>query len=342
MKIYGLWFVGGLVCLPLAVVQAAVEATLAGSPWTLELPRLRYTTSGGQTLAGWASLRHQPSTDGRIIFKAVNFGVFNPDPGAQPGEATLSAQFALHIPVLRYYNPAGTSVVLWANLLPTTSADGSAWFVVRNYAPLDQSVTPLENFRNGVITWYNADGRGNCSFDATPNDLDVAALTMADGLYNTAAWCGACAEVQGPQGKVVVRIVDSCPSCGSNHLDLSAQAFAKVVPPGTQRVNVTWRFVSCPVSGALQYYFKEGSSQYWSALQVRNHRLPIRKLEWLKNSTWVTVPRQDYNYFVEPQGMGSAPVRVRATALGGAIVEDTLPGVQPQRVLSGAGQFPVP
>ena len=44
---------------------------------------------------------------------------------------------------------------------------------------------------SGEGTYYAADGTGNCSFDATPSDLDVAALNAID--YGTADWCGACA-----------------------------------------------------------------------------------------------------------------------------------------------------
>lgn len=201
---------------------------------------------------------------------------------------------------------------------------------------------PIGETQDGLITWYNANGAGNCSFDPSPDDLDVAALTMAGGLYGNATWCGACAQVEGPLGTVVVRIVDSCPDCETNHLDLSPQAFAKVANLVDGRVAVRWRFVSCDVQGNLRYRVKEGSSQWWTAIQVRNHRLPITKLEWWKNGSWATVPRMDYNYFVELNGMGPGPIRVRVTATSGEMLEDTLPAPLPKQIFETTHQFALP
>lgn len=40
-------------------------------------------------------------------------------------------------------------------------------------------------------------------------------------------------------------------------------------------------YVACGLEGPIVYYFKEGSNSFWTAVQVRNHRYPIAKLEWL-------------------------------------------------------------
>ena len=105
---------------------------------------------------------------------------------------------------------------------------------------------PLGEYQNGLITFYDATGAGNCSFDASPNDLDVAAINI--GQYQNSAMCGACAEVEGPLGTLRVRIVDSCPDCpDKGHLDLSRSAFAKIANPVDGRVPVRWRMVTRPV-----------------------------------------------------------------------------------------------
>src|SRR5436190_1219322 len=83
--------------------------------------------------------------------------------------------------------------------------------------PPAECSAPVEAAGEG--TYYDADGTGNCSFDASPNDLMVAAMNDAD--YHTAAWCGACVAVTGPAGTVTVRVVDRCPGCASGDLDLS-------------------------------------------------------------------------------------------------------------------------
>src|SRR5262249_32970977 len=143
----------------------------------------------------------------------------------------------------------------------------------------------------GDGTYYAADGTGNCSFDASPDDLMVAAMNDPD--YQNASWCGACAQVDGPDGSVTVRIVDRCPECKHGDLDLSPQAFAKLAPIARGRIPITWHEVECPVSGPIEYRFKEGSNPYWTAIQVRNHRYPIAKLEARdKTGAWAAIPRQ--------------------------------------------------
>jgi expansin (peptidoglycan-binding protein) len=139
-----------------------------------------------------------------------------------------------------------------------------------------------------------------------------------------------------------VRIVDSCPTCTTpGHLDLSREAFAKIANPIDGRVNVRWRLVTCDVQGPLRYRFKEGSSQYWAAIQVFNHRIPVTKLEYWKNNAWVAVKRESFNYFVEPDGMGAGQIKVRVTAVDGQTLEDTLPGAvgDNSRIFDGAAQF---
>jgi len=197
--------------------------------------------------------------------------------------------------------------------------------------------TPTGSFRNGIITFYDATGAGACSFDASPEDMNVTAIGEPD--YAGSAACGSCAEVEGPLGTVKVRIVDLCPGCAAGHLDLSRQAFAKIANPIDGRVNVRWRMVTCDVQGPIRYHLKEGSSQWWTAIQVLNHRLPVTKLEYWKNGAWVNVKREDYNYFVETSGMGSGAIKVRVTASDGQTLEDTLPGANPNATYDGAAQF---
>ena len=198
---------------------------------------------------------------------------------------------------------------------------------------------PLSGPETGVATYYDATGEGACSFDATPNDLDVAAIDMPE--WNGSAPCGECAAVSGPKGSVTVRIVDLCPGCGTGHLDLSMQAFAKIADLSAGRVPITWQVVPCSVSGNLQYRYKEGSSQYWTAIQVRNHRLPVTALEvQVGGGAWRPVARSAYNYFVDAAGVGTqSGFNVRVTASDGQQLVDALPPVQSALVATGAAQF---
>jgi expansin (peptidoglycan-binding protein) len=189
----------------------------------------------------------------------------------------------------------------------------------------------------GVATYYDATGDGACSFGPSPNNLNVAAMDQPE--WNGSAVCGECVAVTGPKGSVTVRIVDLCPGCEQGHLDLSQQAFAQIADVSAGKVSITWRVVPCDVTGNVAYELKDGSSQYWTAIQVRNSRLPVAKLEWMQNGAWTDVMRADYDYFVVSGGVGPGSYQVRITSSTGEMLMDTLPPVQPNAVVQGSGQF---
>lgn len=189
----------------------------------------------------------------------------------------------------------------------------------------------------GVATYYAATGDGACSFGPSPNDLNVAAMDQPE--WNGSAVCGECVAITGPKGSVTVRIVDLCPECEPGHLDLSQQAFAQIADVSAGKVPITWKVVPCSVTGNVAYQIKDGSSQYWTAIQVRNSRLPVAKLEWMQNGVWTDVSRADYNYFVVSSGVGPGSYQVRITSSTGETLTDTLPPVQPNAVVQGSGQF---
>lgn len=191
---------------------------------------------------------------------------------------------------------------------------------------------------SGEGTYYDADGSGNCSFDASPGDLLVAAMNAVD--YNTAAWCGACLDVTGPMGSVTVRVVDQCPECAQGDLDLSREAFALIAPLSAGRVPITWHEVACDVAGPIAYHFKDGSNPYWTAIQIRNHRYPIASVEAQDGTEWRALSRADYNYFIESAGLGPGPYTLRVTDTRGHAVEDAAIALGDNVTRAGQSQFP--
>lgn len=190
----------------------------------------------------------------------------------------------------------------------------------------------------GEGTYYDADGSGACSFDTVTGPLFVAALNAPD--WAGSALCGACANVEGPNGSVTVRIVDLCPECSSGDLDLSPQAFAELAPLEQGRIPIEWTLASCEVTGPIRYLYKDGSNPWWTAVQVQNHRLPVAKFEWAPaGGEFQELERTDYNYFLTESGFGEGPVRVRVTAVDGQVLEDDLPPVQEGVATPGAAQF---
>jgi expansin len=193
----------------------------------------------------------------------------------------------------------------------------------------------------GIATYYDATGAGACMFDPSPGDLMVAAMNAEE--YNNAAVCGAYVTVTGPKGVVTVRIVDLCPECRAGHLDLSREAFAQIANLPQGRVAIIWQVVSPALTGPIAYHFKDGSNQWWTAVQVRNHRNPIAKLEYRDDGgQWVTVPRTSYNYFVQTNpGMGPGPYTIRVTdSYSNTLTDSGIPHIE-NGTVNGAAQFPL-
>lgn len=213
--------------------------------------------------------------------------------------------------------------------------------LVQKIAPTTVPGLPFDPYatRTGQATYYDADGGGNCSFDPSPTNLMVAAMNNTD--YYNSLLCGAYVEISGPNGQVTVRIVDRCPECPVGNIDLSQQAFANIAELSAGRVPISWRVLSPALAGPIVYHFKEGSNQWWSAVQIRNHRNPIWRVEYRTAAgSFKETVRQQYNYFVEASGMGVGPYTFRVTDIYGNILTDSdIPFVEGGDV-AGAAQFP--
>lgn len=215
-----------------------------------------------------------------------------------------------------------------------------SWLPLVFSQPTIEEPPPENPLIDGTATYYNATGAGACSFGASPNDLMVAAIDPEN--YSRARLCGAFIRVIGPKGEVVVRIVDLCPGCGTNHLDLSREAFETIANLSSGRVSVTWQLLSPELEGPVVYRFSGTSNQWYTSLQVRNHRNPVASLEYLNSSgDWVPVFRTSYNYFVQTDpGMGVGPFTLRLTDIyGNQLVDTGIPHIA-GGIIEGAAQFP--
>ena len=189
----------------------------------------------------------------------------------------------------------------------------------------------------GEATYYDASGAGSCSFEPSPDRM-VAALNGAD--YAHAAWCGACLAVAGPLGAVVVRVVDQCPRCKHGDLDLGREAFARIAPLSAGRTRIAWREVDCPVTGPIVYQLKAGSNAQWTAIQLRNHRHAIARLEARDaGGAYRSLARTDDNYFVAT-GLGPGPYALRVSDAYGHALEDRAIALGAGTARPGAAQFP--
>lgn len=192
----------------------------------------------------------------------------------------------------------------------------------------------------GTATWYYATGDGACTFGPSPGDLMVAAMNHVE--FGNADYCGAYLYVTGPEGSVVVRVVDLCPDdiCTAGHLDLSQQAFDAIANLSAGYIPITWQVISPDINGPIAYYFDLYSNPWWTAVQIRNHRNPIASLEYWNGSTWVNLERKPWNVFVREDGENHGPYLFRVTDVYGNVLLDSgIPHV-PGGTINGAGQFP--
>ncbi|MBT0767564.1 hypothetical protein KIH74_01425 [Kineosporia sp. J2-2] len=219
----------------------------------------------------------------------------------------------------------------------SSSSGGSGSTTAKAAASAANDEVQFGKTYDGIATFYGATGAGNCSYEPT-GDLMVAA--MNEQQYDGSQTCGAYVDVTGPKGNTVrVKIVDRCPECAAGHIDLSAEAFAELAEPVTGRIDITWKMVSPSVSGPVKYVYKEGSTQWWCGIQVRNHRNPIRKVELKGDNGWVTLDRQMYNYFLSASGEGCGGT-VRITDVQGNQLTDSGISVKPGVEQAGAQQLP--
>ncbi|MFD6692670.1 expansin EXLX1 family cellulose-binding protein [Micromonospora aurantiaca (nom. illeg.)] len=170
---------------------------------------------------------------------------------------------------------------------------------------------------SGKATFYDSEGAGgNCSRPAAPADRMYVALGPSE--YASGASCGGFLDVTGPRGTVRVLVMDQCPECAPGHLDLSAEAFARIADPVQGVVKVSYRAVVNPrLSGPLTFRMKEGSSQWWFAVLVGDHGNPLRSVEVRQNGSWRAAQRQDYNYWLIASGAGPGPYEIRVTDVYG-------------------------
>ncbi|WP_329107924.1 expansin EXLX1 family cellulose-binding protein [Micromonospora sp. NBC_01699] len=186
---------------------------------------------------------------------------------------------------------------------------------------------------SGKATFYDSAGAGgNCSFPSAPADRLYVALGPSE--YASAAACGGYLDVTGPKGRVRVVIMDQCPECAPGHIDLSREAFARIADPVQGVVPVSYRaVVNPPSSGPLTFRMKDGTSQWWFAVQVGNHGNPLRSVEAKgTGGGFRTAGRQNYNYWIVDGGLGAGPYSIRVTDVYGRQATATNIRLAPEQV----------
>ena len=154
-----------------------------------------------------------------------------------------------------------------------------------------------ENGGKGSVTTYGSISAketslgGACNYGQTNIQYYAAIhvnVSPGDGLgpWNGGAACGGCVHVKAktPDGwkEVTVRITDKCPdaNCG---VDLGGAPASDIMGIQVGRYYGEWEFVSCEgVDGvwgdSTSLWVKEGASEFWSIVQVRNPKDMVKSI----------------------------------------------------------------
>ena len=190
---------------------------------------------------------------------------------------------------------------------------------------IDESgiLEPKGTIHTGDGTFYGGGYVGGCAMlDPVSTDYWIVAMNLAD--YNEGQLAGAYLEVTGELGTINMLVTDLLPEGKKGDLDLYVDAFPLIAPPEKGRVPVSWKIVPLDTAenAPVSYKYKEGTTEFWCGVQVRNHRYPITKLEYLdENGEFQEIQRRRYNYF-ESDKMGKGPFTFRITDIYGQVVVD--------------------
>ena len=164
-----------------------------------------------------------------------------------------------------------------------------------SYTAADPELT--ENGGKGSVTTYGSITAketslgGACNYGQTNIQYYAAIhvnVSPGDDLgpWNGGAACGGCVRVKAKTSdgwkKVTVRITDRCPDadCG---VDLGGAPAADIMGNQVGRYYGEWEFVSCEgVDGvwgdSTSIWVKEGASEFWSIIQVRNPKDMVKSI----------------------------------------------------------------
>lgn len=191
--------------------------------------------------------------------------------------------------------------------------------------------------KTGEAVYYDPQGRGACSltFNRT-----AAVASVPNVVYNKIEACGQCLEISGPAGTAVVMVVDRCNNCADDMMVISKPGFDAIAGTSSKgREAIKWKPVRCDVQSNIELRIKKTSSEYWTAIQARNHRWPIKSMAFKRGGEWVEMTRSNDNYFVAEKGVGKGALTLRITATDGQTVEHTFEKWKDGESYTISGQF---
>ncbi|MBW0471035.1 hypothetical protein O181_010750 [Austropuccinia psidii MF-1] len=204
------------------------------------------------------------------------------------------------------------------------------------------SATKLSGRYTGPGTNWKANWKtGNCAFVDWQQPKQFGAVAMASNLWANSEICGACLNITGPGGAYFGIVMDQCPSCKPNGLDLDNDIWDELSGgqnPGI--IDLSWQIISCGFSKPICVVNKIGASSYFTSIQVNEANAPIKSLEVMPQgqNTWVVLERKSESDFFQPsnyKGLGNFGT-VRITCINGKeIIIENVDIASPDKTTEG-------
>ena len=169
---------------------------------------------------------------------------------------------------------------------------------------------------SAVAVFYDpGNAVGSCSLGPFP--AGGRYVSLPPERFGHSAVCGSYVTVQGPRGLVKAEVVDLCPGCAANTINLSRSAFAVIADPGPGSARVTfWPMANPPLPGPL--ILRVGLTHTGRpTLQVRRHGNPLATVAVSAPGTavpvWYPFTLNRNGIWVASTRLGPGPFAVRIT-----------------------------
>jgi expansin (peptidoglycan-binding protein) len=179
-------------------------------------------------------------------------------------------------------------------------------------------------FHLGPVDWQESEWHNACAAATKyPAPVRQAEGRLLAGIWNgipdVARYCDACIHVTTARGKSAILRVVTYGDTSPNSIDVSPEAY-EILNSGEYPRSMSWQFAKCPDTGNIMYEFKAEAHEFWTALWVRNARVPIERVEVrsaARPSFSALVREADGSVYAHEPGFGVGPFTLRLTAVGG-------------------------
>lgn len=167
------------------------------------------------------------------------------------GSKIVSSSYSVYSGYYQSGSPSSLTTLSTVTTTAASVAEDAEVVTTAQAATTVESTTPTNQggifdssvVHKGIATFYSVSA-DNCGTTSTDNDFVCA---ISQPLYNTVAnsqsiseYCGHMINVTYGSKTIQVKVVDSCASCDSEHIDLSPAAFNALANPDLGVLDITW------------------------------------------------------------------------------------------------------